>query len=57
MSKKDMAAFALFIGALLLVCHMVIIADDVITVINDPNKQNKPGEVLKLAVDVTRYFG
>jgi len=57
MSKKDIAAFAIFVGAVLLVCHLVIISEDVYNVLNDPNKENKPAEVLKLATDVTRYFG
>jgi hypothetical protein len=41
----------------LLVCHVLVIADDVQVVIQDPNRANKPGEILKLALDLTRYFG
>lgn len=44
------------LGLLLLAYHTFQIADDVWLVINDPNQENKPGEVLKLAVDITRYF-
>ncbi len=31
--------------------------DDVWAVVEDPNQANKPGEILKLAFDLTRYFG
>ena len=41
----------------LLVYHMLVIADDVWAVIEDPNQANKPGEILKLAFDLTRYLG
>ncbi len=40
----------------LLAYHAWVIADDVQAVIEDPNQTNKPGEVLKLAFDLTRYF-
>ncbi len=40
----------------LLAYHACVIADDVQAVIEDPNQTNKPGEVLKLAFDLTRYF-
>jgi hypothetical protein len=45
------------LGIIALVAHAIVIADDVLAVVNDPNRANKPGEVLKLAVDVSRYFG
>jgi hypothetical protein len=54
MSKKSLAG--LFFG-LLMVAHALVIADDVKAVIEDPNQANKPGEILKLAIDFTRYFG
>ena len=57
MSKKDVAIAAGIIVMVLFVLHMMVIADDVQAVIEDPNKANKPGEILKLAVDFTRYFG
>ena len=41
----------------LLVFHTLVIADDVWAIIEDPNQANKPGEILKLAFDLTRYFG
>lgn len=43
-------------GFILLVAHALTIADDVIAVIEDPNEENKPGEVLKLAFDLSRYL-
>ena len=57
MSKKDLATLASFIGLVLLIMHALTIAEDVQAIIEDPNKANKPGEILKLAVDFTRYFG
>jgi hypothetical protein len=54
MSNKNLAG--LIVVALLFV-HALIIAEDVKAVIEDPNQANKPGEILKLAFDVTRYFG
>ena len=57
MSKKDLATLAAFVGVFLLVIHALTIADDVQAIIEDPNKANKPTEILKLAVDFTRYFG
>lgn len=53
MSKKDIAGL---IGMLLLVGHLLVIADDVQAVVQDPNQDNKPGEVLKLAFDLSRYL-
>lgn len=41
----------------LLAYHAWVIADDVRVVIEDPNQANKPGEILKLAFDLTRYLG
>lgn len=41
----------------LLAYHAWVIADDVRAVIEDPNQANKPGEILKLAFDLTRYLG
>lgn len=41
------------LGFVLLVVHAIQIADDVWAVIEDPNKKNKPGEVLKLAIDLS----
>lgn len=40
----------------LLAYHAWVITDDVRAVIQDPNGTNKPGEVLKLALDLTRYL-
>ena len=53
MTNKDWLFLA---GALLLIAHMVIIVDDIQAVINDPNIDNKPAEVVKLAVDLSRYW-
>ncbi len=41
----------------LFICHMLVIAGDVRAVIEDSNQANKPGEILKLAFDLTRYLG
>ena len=41
----------------LLAFHAWVIADDVWAVVEDPNQANKPGEILKLAFDLTRYLG
>lgn len=57
MSKKDAALVAGIIVMFLFILHMMIIASDVQAILEDPNKANKPGEILKLAVDFTRYFG
>jgi len=56
MSKKDAVALAGFFAVALLVIHALTIAGDVQAIIEDPNQANKPGEILKLAFDVTRYF-
>lgn len=53
MKKKDIA---LLIGFFVLIAHTMVIANDVNAVLNDPNKNNKPGEILKLAFDVSRYL-
>lgn len=49
------AGLTLF-GLLLLVAHAMVIAEDVKAVVQDPNEQNKPAEVLKLAIDLSRYL-
>lgn len=41
---------------LLLVSHAMVMAEDVKAVVEDPNQQNKPAEVLKLAIDRSRYM-
>ncbi len=46
----------ILVGVLLLVAHMMIIMDDVQAVLYDPNTDNKPAEVIKLAVDLSRYL-
>ncbi len=51
--KKE---WLILVGALLLIAHLVIIVDDVQVVINDPNIDNKPAEVVKLVVDLSRYW-
>ncbi len=53
MSKKE---WLLLAGVLLFIAHMVIIRDDVQAVVDDPNMDNKPAEILKLAVDLSRYW-
>lgn len=52
--KRDIA---ILIGFVLFIVHVMVIADDVQVILQDPNKANKPGEVLKTAIDITRYFG
>lgn len=49
------AGLTLF-GLLLGAAHAMMIAEDVKVVVQDPNQQNKPAEVLKLALDLSRYF-
>ena len=47
----------LFIGgAILFIMHMAVIYEDAQVVLNDPNENNKPAEVLKLILDISRYF-
>ncbi|MBA2677161.1 MAG: hypothetical protein H0U76_02005 [Ktedonobacteraceae bacterium] len=55
--NKTLYGVASMIGLMLLTYHLYVIADDVRVVVQDPNQANKPQEVFKLAVDVTRYFG
>lgn len=43
------------IGACLFIVHLAIIASDIQAVIEDPNEANKPGEILKLVFDISRY--
>ncbi len=52
MSKKDYAALVGFIGACLFVIRVVIVAEDIRAIIEDPNEANKPGEILKLVFDL-----
>jgi hypothetical protein len=54
MKKKD---YVWLIGLGLIIIHAIVIAEDVQAVMEDSNTANKPGEVLKLAFDFTRYFG
>ena len=51
--KQD---WIILVGVLLLAAHMVIIINDVQAVIYDPNTDNKPAEVVKLIVDLSRYW-
>jgi len=44
-----------FIGVCLFIVHLAIIASDAQAVIEDPNEANKPGEILKLVFDISRY--
>ncbi len=53
MMKQDTI---ILVGVLLLIAHMIIIMDDVQAVLYDPNATNKPAEVVKLAVDLSRYL-
>lgn len=53
MKPKDIA---FLVGFIVLAVHACVIADDVLNIVNDPDERNKPGEVLKLAVDVSRYW-
>jgi len=56
MNKNDIkVAAALFFG-FLFVIHMMIIAEDVQAVLWDPNIDNKPAEVAKLVIDLSRYW-
>lgn len=56
MKAKVLKDVALVVGFIVLVGHMVTIAEDVNRVVNDPNEENKPAEVAKLFFDVSRYF-
>ncbi len=44
-----------FIGICLFILHLATISSDVQAVIEDPNEANKPGEILKLVFDLSRY--
>jgi len=44
-----------FISICLFIIHLANIASDVQAVIEDPNEANKPGEILRLAFDLSRY--
>jgi hypothetical protein len=57
MKSQSTGSVLAIIGFGLLVCHILVIAGDVRAVIEDPNQANKPGEILKLAFDLTRYLG
>jgi hypothetical protein len=56
MSKQDVAVLAGFLALALLAIHVLTVADDVQTIIQDPNQANKPGEILKLVFDVSSLF-
>ncbi len=56
LSKSDAKALAAFFFGFLFVIHLVIIAEDVQAVIEDPNIDNKPVEVAKLVIDLSRYW-
>ncbi len=51
--KKEWLFFG---GAILFIIHMAVIYEDVQAVVDDPNMENKPAEVLKLILDISRYF-
>lgn len=56
MKAKVLKDVAIVVGFIVLVGHMVTIAEDVNRVVNDPNEENKPAEVAKLVFDVSRYL-
>jgi hypothetical protein len=56
LSNSDTKALAAFFLSILFVVHMMIIAEDVQAVIKDPNVNDKPAEVAKLVVDLSRYW-
>lgn len=56
MKNQSVGSVLAIIGFGLLVYHMLVIAGDVQAIIEDPNQANKPGEILKLAFDLTRYL-
>lgn len=56
MKNPSNSALLAVIALGLLAYHAWVITDDVRAVIQDPNQANKPGEVLKLALDLTRYL-
>lgn len=57
MKKTSVSTLLALIAFGLFIYHMMVIAEDVQAVIEDPNQANKPGEILKLAFDLTRYLG
>lgn len=57
MKKTSAGSVLALIAFGLFLCHMVVIAEDVQAVMEDPNQANKPGEILKLAFDLTKYLG
>ncbi len=57
MKNSSKSALLVIVAMALLAYHALVIADDVRAVIQDPNQDNKPGEILKLAFDLTRYLG
>ena len=57
MKNQTTGVLLALVGLGLLTYHAWVIADDVRAVIEDPNQANKPGEILKLAFDLTRYLG
>ncbi len=56
MKFKDVGSWATVIAVILFAAHMITIDEDVQAVIEDPNENNKPGEILKLFVDLSRYW-
>jgi len=56
MSKPDAAVLAGFLAVALLAIRVLAVADDVQTIIEDPNQANKPREILKLVFDVSSLF-
>jgi hypothetical protein len=56
LSKSDIRVLAAFFFGFLFVVHMMMIAEDVQVVIEDPNIENKPAEVAKLVFDLSRYW-
>jgi hypothetical protein len=53
LTKSDWLFLA---GALLFIVHVANIIDDVQAVIDDSNIDNKPAEIVKLAIDLSRYW-
>ncbi len=56
MKQSDAKVLAAFFFGFLFVAHMYIIAEDIQAVIEDPNVDNKPAEVVKLVIDLSRYW-
>ncbi len=57
MKNSSKSALLVIVAMAVLAYHALVIADDVRAVIQDPNQDNKPGEILKLAFDLTSYLG